>query len=406
MTIMIIDHYAGSPNMGMEYRPYYLAKYWEKQGHKAVIVCASYSHLRQNNPKGKGKIWEERREGVTYVFIKTPAYVQNNLGRASNIFYFLKGLYQYGGRLARQYAPKVVVASSTYPFDLFPAAKIADRLGAKLVYEIHDLWPLSLTELHHFSKYSPIIWAVNKAQHVGVKRADLVASVIEQGDRYLAEQKLHPTRYQHIPNGVEISPTAPGTNSPCAQFIAKCKAQGRFVAMYLGGFAQGNYLEPLILGAASLKGSIEVVLVGDGMEKERMKAMAAKHHISNVHFFPSVPKNNVQCLLRQADCLYIGTSPSPLYRYGVAMNKLFDYMLAARPILFSTGAKNNPVAKAHCGIMVPPGNPQVVAKGLLQFCGMSQSQRDAIGKRGEEYCRRCHSYQAISQEFLSAISKL
>ena len=114
----------------------------------------------------------------------------------------------------------------------------------------------------------------------------------------------------------------------------------------------------------------------------------------------------MQCLLRQADCLYIGTSPSPLYRYGVAMNKLFDYMLAARPILFSTGAKNNPVAKAHCGIMVPPGNPQVVAKGLLQFCGMSQSQRDAIGKRGEEYCRRCHSYQAISQEFLSAISKL
>ena len=49
MNILYIDHYAGSPDMGMEFRPYYLAREWIKMGHQVTIVAGDYSHLRSEN---------------------------------------------------------------------------------------------------------------------------------------------------------------------------------------------------------------------------------------------------------------------------------------------------------------------------------------------------------------------
>lgn len=406
MNIMIINHYAGSPEMGMEYRPYYLAKYWQKQGHKVVVVCASFSHLRQNNPPVQSRCWEEQREGVRYLFLWTPCYHENNGGRVKNILAFVGELWRRSGNLAQKYRPDVVIASSTYPFDSFPAAKIARLSRAKLVYEIHDLWPLSLIQLYHYHNSSPLILAVRAAQRFAVRQADLVVSMIEQGDKYLREQGLCPRQYRHIPNGTD---TAAQSRGPIPQkhidFIEKYRQQGKFIVMYLGGFGRANYLEPLLLAARLLQGKAEVILVGDGMDKPRVKRIASHLKIQNVHFLPSVPKTSVGHLLEQGDCLYIGTVPSPLYSYGVAMNKLFDYMLAQKPVLFSTPAKNNPVAKAGCGITVAAGNPAFIAEGLRTISQMSESQRETMGKQGAEYCRAFHSYEAISQEFLRAMEQ-
>ena len=47
MNILLIDHYAGSPELGMEFRPYYMGKEWMKQAHQTVIIGGSFSHLRK-----------------------------------------------------------------------------------------------------------------------------------------------------------------------------------------------------------------------------------------------------------------------------------------------------------------------------------------------------------------------
>ena len=50
MNILLINHYAGSPRHGMEYRPYYLAREWVRLGHQVQIVAASWSHVRSVQP--------------------------------------------------------------------------------------------------------------------------------------------------------------------------------------------------------------------------------------------------------------------------------------------------------------------------------------------------------------------
>ena len=43
MKLLLINHYAGSPKHGMEFRPFYLAREWVRAGHQALILGASYS---------------------------------------------------------------------------------------------------------------------------------------------------------------------------------------------------------------------------------------------------------------------------------------------------------------------------------------------------------------------------
>ena len=38
LNILLINHYAGTPSLGMEYRPYYLAREWVRAGHAVVAL--------------------------------------------------------------------------------------------------------------------------------------------------------------------------------------------------------------------------------------------------------------------------------------------------------------------------------------------------------------------------------
>ena len=47
MNILLINHYAGSPEMGMEFRPYYFAREWVKAGHH----CRRFLSSEKRKPK-------------------------------------------------------------------------------------------------------------------------------------------------------------------------------------------------------------------------------------------------------------------------------------------------------------------------------------------------------------------
>ena len=60
-VIWILNHYAGSPIHGMEYRHFYLARHFKQMGHAPVIVGASFHHLMTKTPE---RAWGDRRGTV------------------------------------------------------------------------------------------------------------------------------------------------------------------------------------------------------------------------------------------------------------------------------------------------------------------------------------------------------
>jgi len=181
MNILLINHYAGSTRHGMEFRPFYLAREWVRAGHRVQIVAASFSHIRARQPEFDGAALDEQIEGIDYRWLRTPAYTGNGAGRVKNMLAFMAALWRDGPRLAREFRPDVVIASSTYPMDIWPARRIAKLSQARLVYEVHDLWPLSPMELGGLSRWHPFIVWVQLAEDYAYRHADKVVSIPRNG---------------------------------------------------------------------------------------------------------------------------------------------------------------------------------------------------------------------------------
>jgi len=201
MNILLINHYAGSPDLGMEFRPYYMAKEWQKAGHHVRIVGGSFSHLRKKQPCE----YREIVDNVEYCWIPVNRYKGNGVGRIFSMFLFVFKLYHYFVEYLRNFEPDIVIASSTYPLDIYPAYKIAKHYHAKLIYEVHDLWPLSPMELGGYSKKHPFIQIMQKAENDCYRYVDTVVSMLPKAEEHMREHGLGKGKFHYVPNGIVLS---------------------------------------------------------------------------------------------------------------------------------------------------------------------------------------------------------
>lgn len=408
MNILLLNHYAGSPTHGMEYRPYYLAREWVRAGHRVLIVAAGFSHVRSRQPELGAAPREEVIDGVAYRWLPTPRYRGNGPGRLANIASYLRQVWLDAPRLAAAFKPDVVIGSSTYPMDCWPARRIARRAGATLVHEVHDLWPLSPIELSGMSKWHPFALLCQAAENSAYRHAGLVVSMLPKVHAHMAAHGLDLARLVIVPNG--ISPddwlAAPQPlRADVQQAIDAARAAGCTVVGYAGSMGEPNALDTLLDAAALLRDApLRFVLVGDGHLREHLAARIAAGGLGQVVLLPPVPKVQVPSLLAQLDLAYIGWQRVPIYRFGIAPNKLMDYMMAGCAVLHAVDAGNDPVAEAGCGLSVPPGDAAAVAAGLTRLAALPAAERRAMGQRGRAFVQAHHSYPVLAQRFLEAVN--
>lgn len=402
MNILVINHYAGNPQLGMEFRPYYLGREWVKSGNQVMIVGGSYSHLRKQQPTEA----RENIEGIEYRWIPLKPYKGNGLGRIKSMFDFIRKLWVGYKKYLGDFIPDVVIASSTYPLDIYPANRIAKHYGAKLVYEVHDLWPLSPMELGGYSKYHPFIMAMQAAEDYCYKHSDKVVSLLPNALDHMMERGMAKDKFVYIPNGYvaeEWDNPAPAPQN-VVDTIERLKGKGKFVVMYAGGHAISNALDFFLDAMKDIKGTdIAAVMIGNGQEKARLIKRATDEDIDNVTFLDPVKKNEIPSVLDLADCLYIGWKKNPLYRFGICPNKLFDYMMAGKPIIHSVAAPNDWVKDGDCGISIEAENPQKLAQALREISQWTKEKLDETGERGKAYCKKMFRYSDQAEKFIKAI---
>ena len=403
MNILYLNHYAGSPELGMEYRPYYLAREWVRAGHRVQVVAADYSHVRTRQPTAGDQVID----GIDYHWVHTPPYRGNGPRRAINVWTFLSTVWKDAERLVRQVQPQVVIASSTYPMDIWVARHIARLARARLVYEVHDLWPLSPRELFGMPRWHPFIMLCQKAEDTAYRDADAVVSMLPKVHDYMASRGLDLRKLAIVPNGITLEewqgdaePIGPALQAA----LQAAHAAGRTVVGYAGSHGIPNALDTLLDAAALLKDdALQFVLVGDGHEKHRLQQRVQAEGLSNVNLLPAIPKAQIPSFLAAVDIAYIGWQRVPIYRFGIAPNKLMDYMMARCAVLHAVEAGNDPVAEAGCGLTVAPESPQAVADGLRQLAALSPADRHLMGERGRDFVLLHHTYPVLAERFLQAM---
>lgn len=404
MKILLVNHYAGSSKYGMEYRPFYLCREWVKQGHKVTIIAATYTHLRQINPIVNKDFSEEYIEGIKYIWIKVPSY-KSSLKRIINMGTFVIKLMNNAKKIAKKEKPNLVIASSTYPIDIYPCKKIADIAGAKLCYEVHDLWPLSPMLIGGYSKKHPFIRVMQKGEDDCYKYSDKVISLLWNAEEHMKEHGLAEGKFKCIPNGYnpdEWTDEALTLPLPKEHVDAFNALNGKIIVGFAGSFSSSGALGTLIEVAELLKEDLRIhfVLIGNGSDKKNIEKMVLQKKLSNVTLLPAVTKVLIPAINNKFDIAYMGGVHSFLHKYGTSYNKMTDSMLSKKPLIQAVDEPGCITERVGCGIQVEAENPRKIADAILIIANMSEEERKAMGEKGYKYASEHLPWSVLAKDFI------
>ena len=406
MNILMVSHYAGAPQYGMEFRSYYMARQWVRMGHRVTIVAASFSHLRQRQPHPG----QETLEGIDYRWLPTRTYEGNGMARVLSMFQFVSRVFRQSGALAALH-PDIVIASSVYTFDIYPCRHIAKRCRARLVYEVHDLWPLSPMIIGGYSRLHPFIWLLQRGEDYAYRHCDMVVAIPDKSFPHMERHGLTRDRFCCIPNGFVSEEWLPANTLPIPEphdtLLQQLKAQGNTIIGFAGGHTQSTAMHVLIEAARLLqhRRGLAFVLVGQGPQKAELQSLAQRYGLAAVHFLPPIDKKAIPQLLDRFDICYAGGVHSILHRYGTSFNKITDYMMAGKPIVNSVDEPGSLIERVGCGLQVEAENAPKVAEAIARLADMPPAELTAMGQKGRQYALQHLDYATLAQQFIDATSK-
>jgi len=398
-TVWIINQFAGYPEVGANQRHFHLVKYWQSKGYVVILISNSNNHLiSQENHSKKGLQIED---GVAFYWIKTLKHSHKSLLRFVSMIEFA---FRVGGLVFKRKqlgTPNIIILSCVSIFPMLQTLFLKWYFKAdKFIFEVRDLWPLSPILLMRFSKWNPLILYVAWLEKLGYRKAEEIVSLLDGSERYINPISKDPSKYHYIPNGIPESFLDLSTIVP-----KKIEQLGdKKLFAYIGTFGFANALDPLIeflLDQKKLEKNIHFLFIGKGPLKAAMEKKLAL--ITNITFINQVSREVVRNYLDRVDFAYIAWHNQPLYDYGVAANKYYDYMASGTPILAAHHGINDLVQINKCGIHVK-NEKEGIREGIKELLELSDEQHKAMGELGREAVKS-FTYEKLAQRFINVMER-
>lgn len=293
--------------------------------------------------------------------------------------------------------PDIIIGSSVHLFAVYAAYKVAKKLRVPFIMEVRDIWPQTLIDMG-ISKWHPFVLFLGVLEKLLYKKADKIITNLPFAYKHIEKFGVKRENIVWISNGVDLSAFENLTT----------KKTETFLVTYTGSIAQANVLDSLFEVAKRLKNidTIKFKLYGDGAYFQKYQKYIQDNKLENIELMGLVSKNDIPQILVNSDVLYLGLKDSPLYRYGISLNKIFDYLASNRPIIFASNARNNPVQDSKSGITIKPENADELEKAIIELYSMREEDRKSRFNNGFEYVKNNFSVQFLTNKLENLINGL
>lgn len=319
-------------------------------GHDVTVIAGS------NNLASGGK--EHQRDGVIYAPTMkmrkktTLMRLLSNLSFAASSVFCAMGAGKFD----------VVITTSPPPLISISGWLIAKLKGAKLVYDVRDIWPDVALEMGSFAEGSIYCRVFRWIADFMFRRADLVTTV-SPGKVQRIRSKLEENagdKVRLISNGYDLRNDLEATD---AGAVEKYGLKDRFTCVYIGnvGLAQG--LESLLEIAANTKHrDVQFLIFGSGAQKDVLENKAKEMGLDQVRFCGNLPHEQVASVLTHAKISYI-----PLKNGNMkdsVPTKLYESLALGCPVLLAAvGDAADILAECGLGYSASPDHvEEIVAK--------------------------------------------
>jgi len=404
-TFWLINQYSSTPETAMGGRHYYLAQELAKKGHQVYLIAGRYSHLLHHPKEFEEQyLVEEIIPNFSFVWVNLPEYQEaHSKKRVLNWFKFSWLLRNLANVIPDK--PDVILYSSPSLIGYLGAKYLANKFKALFIFEVRDIWPLTLMELGGHSANHPFIKFIQWIEDRAYKKADYVFSNLYNAVEHMQSRGLDPNKFHWIPNGVsleEVSQKQPLSPETMAQL-----PKNKFIIGYTGTIGVANAIDDLIEAAKLLSNMphLHFVLVGSGKEKESLIQKAQSLGLQNITFIDPIPKKQIQSMLEQFDICYIGWQKNSLYRFGIAPNKLPEYLYAGKPIIHAFSGKGDIVQQAQAGVTIEAEDPYAIVGAVEQLYALTEEQRQQLGASGKTFVLQHLEYRMIAEKLENIVFK-
>jgi len=398
-NIWIVNHYALPPYMPGGTRHFDLSRKLTEAGYNVTIFASSFHYQKLKDIKeykSNEYFLTEQINGVEFVWFKTLRYSKNNYRRVLNMHSFSKKFLKYVKDREYGEKPDIIIGSSVHLLAVYAAYKASKILRSDFFMEVRDIWPQTLIDLG-VSRYHPMVLWFRRIEIKMYKKAKKIIILLPKAKEHIIQSNISEHKIFYLPNGVDITSFS---------FPRLNNKNQIFTIVYAGVIGIANNLQIAIETAKVCKERNEEVLfkmIGEGQEKERLIQLVSSYKLTNILFLGAIPKTQIANVLHEADALFFNLGDSPVYKYGLSSNKLFDYLAAGKPIIFSCKAGNNPVKEAGAGISIEPNSVELLFNAIRKLKKLSDEERLQMGINGYNYVKKNHSMEVLGKKFIEIL---
>lgn len=397
--IWYVSKYVAPANNGTAGgRGYLLMKEFAKMGQKVVIITSDSNHLASPPELEDGYLLQEM-DGIQIYWVRTLKYkVAKSMRRILSWLHFEWRLLW----LPKKNLPKphVVVVSSLSLLTILNGFWWKTRYSCRLIFEIRDIWPLTIIEEGGFKPFNPFVWGLSVVERLGYKYADTIVGTMPNLGEHVHNVLGYPRPTYCIPMGVVADSYAVPAALP-EGYQEMYLPKDKFIVAHVGSIGITNALDTFFECAQAMiaKSHIHFLVVGDGDLRETYRNQYA--HLTNLTFAPRVEKKMVQTILSHCDLLYFSVHVSKVWRYGQSLNKVIDYMMAAKPLIGSYTGFPSMINEASCGSCVPAGDVMALQQEVERYAQMPEEERVVMGARGKNWLLAHRQYPKLAADYLS-----
>jgi colanic acid biosynthesis glycosyl transferase WcaI len=385
-------------------KPHELAEGLARMGHRVTVLTAFPSYPEGRLYAGYAlRPWKVELLNDVRV-IRVPIYPDHSsraLGRIAHVMSFFLSALTLGNLFAG-------TADAVYVWGNPPTSGLAGWLlsrlrGARFVYGVHDLWPELAADSGMIHNRRAIRF-IDALERFVVQRADVVFAISKGiAARLIDKGAAAVDVVPHWADGRIFRPE-PRDN----QLLDELDLRGCFVVLYAGNIGRLQGLDGLIAAASEIRNDqpdVRIVLLGEGVEKERLVTETRARALNNVVFLPRVPATDVPRYCGIADALYVGLTESSLARLSVP-SKLATYFACGRPVISTVPGETEALIREQRVGITCEGTSTGIANGIRQLSRMTADDREEMGRLAYELFRAQFSMDrliAVHDERISAV---
>lgn len=388
-----------------------LADHWSRAGHQVSVLTGFPNHPTgvvpaEWRPRLRHLVYREK-VGQVDVFRTWlwPLPNRKSHERMRNYASFCVSAALRGLTLPR---PDVIIATSPQLLVGLSGWWLGFSRQIPFVFEVRDLWPESLAAVGVGSEDSLLHHALSAIAKFLYQRAERIVVVSPAfKDRLIEDWRVPADKIAVVENGVETDAFSPSA-VVAGNLRLQLGLEGKFVASYIGTMGNAHGLETLLDAASRLQqqnSRIVFLLIGEGAEKERLKALAQARGLANVRFLDRQPREKIPAFILASDACLVLLKKADVFK-TVIPTKMLEFMSCACPVILGVdGQARQIVEEARAGLTIEPENHAALAQAI-HFLEENPAKAQVLGRQGREYILEKFSRARTAEKYIDVLQAL